>query len=329
MKKIMNRVDDFLSESLAGFATAHGDVVTLSRDPVFVRRRAVTQGKVALISGGGSGHEPLHAGFVGYGMLDAACPGQVFTSPTPDQMLAAADAVDTGAGVLFVVKNYSGDVMNFEMAAEMCEGRSATILVNDDVAVENSSHTTGRRGVAGTVIVEKVVGSLAEAGGDLAECRALGERVIGRTASMGVAFTSCIVPAAGSATFRVGDDEMEVGVGIHGEPGRRRAPFAPADAICDELLATIIDELAPPPGAEALVLVNGLGGTPLAELYLLFNCARQWLERKRVRVARSLIGNVTTALEMAGASLTVCLLDDEIVRHWDTPVHTPALRWGV
>jgi dihydroxyacetone kinase-like protein len=329
MKKIMNRVDDFLSESLAGFATAHGDVVTLNRDPVFVHRRAVTEGKVALISGGGSGHEPLHAGFVGYGMLDAACPGQVFTSPTPDQMLAAAGAVDTGAGVLFVVKNYSGDVMTFEMAAEMCDARSATILVNDDVAVENSSHTTGRRGVAGTVIVEKVVGSLAEAGGDLAQCTALGERVVARTASMGVAFTSCIVPAAGTATFRVGDNEMEVGVGIHGEPGRRRAPFASADAICDELLATIVDELAPAPGTDVLVLVNGLGGTPLAELYLLFNCARQWLERKRVRVARSLIGNVTTALEMAGASLTVCLLDDEIMRHWDTPVHTPALRWGV
>jgi dihydroxyacetone kinase-like protein len=329
MKKIMNRVDDFLSESLAGFATAHGDVVMLNREPVFVRRRGVSKGKVALISGGGSGHEPLHAGFVGYGMLDAACPGQVFTSPTPDQMLAAAHAVDTGAGVLFVVKNYSGDLMNFEMAAEMCDARNATIVVNDDVAVEDSSFTTGRRGVAGTVIVEKVVGSFAEAGGDLAQCKALGERVIARTASMGVALTSCIVPAAGTATFRVAEDEMEVGVGIHGEPGRRRARFATADAICDELLDTIIADLEPAPGAEVLVLVNGLGGTPLAELYLLYNCARQWLERRGLRVARSLIGNVTTALEMAGASLTVCMLDDEIAHHWDTPVHTPALRWGV
>jgi len=329
MKKIMNRVDDFLSESLAGFATAHADVVALNREPVFVRRRAVSRGKVALISGGGSGHEPLHAGFVGYGMLDAACPGQVFTSPTPDQMLAAAQAVDTGAGVLFVVKNYSGDLMNFEMAAEMCDARNATIVVNDDVAVEDSSFTTGRRGVAGTVIVEKVVGSLAEAGGDLAQCKVLGERVIARTASMGVALTSCIVPAAGTATFRVADDEMEVGVGIHGEPGRRRARFGTADAICDELLDTILADLEPAPGAEVLVLVNGLGGTPLAELYLLFNCARQWLERRGLRVARSLIGNVTTALEMAGASLTVCVLDEEIAHHWDTPVHTPALRWGV
>jgi len=328
VKKMMNRVDNFLSESLAGFATAHSDVVTLNSEPVFVRRRTLTPGKVALISGGGSGHEPLHAGFVGYGMLDAACPGQVFTSPTPDQMIAAAQAADTGAGVLFVVKNYSGDLMNFEMAAEMCDSVNATVLVNDDVAVENSSHTTGRRGVAGTVIVEKVVGSLAESGADLAQCKALGNRVIARTASMGVAFSSCIVPAAGTATFCLGDDEMEVGVGIHGEPGRRRARLASADAICGELLETIVGELEPGPGAELLVLVNGLGGTPLAELYLLFNSARQWLERKGLRIARSLIGNVTTSLEMAGASLTLCVLDDEIKGHWDAPVHTPALRWG-
>jgi dihydroxyacetone kinase-like protein len=261
-------------------------------------------------------------------MLDAACPGQVFTSPTPDQMIAAAQAADTGAGVLFVVKNYSGDVMNFEMAAEMCETHNAMVLVNDDVAVENSSHTTGRRGVAGTVIVEKVVGSLAETGADLEQCKALANRVIGRTASMGVAFTSCIVPAAGTATFRVGDDEMEVGVGIHGEPGRRRAHLGSADAICGELLETIVEDLAPEKGAELLVLVNGLGGTPLGELYLLFNSTRQWLEGKGFRIARSLIGNVTTSLEMAGASLTLCVLDDEIKRHWDSPVHTPALRWG-
>jgi phosphoenolpyruvate---glycerone phosphotransferase subunit DhaK len=328
VKKIMNRVDDFLSESLAGFATAHSDVVTLNSEPIFVRRRQLTPGKVALISGGGSGHEPLHAGFVGYGMLDAACPGQVFTSPTPDQMLAAVEAADTGAGVLFIVKNYSGDVMNFEMASEMCDAKNAMLLVNDDVAVENSSHTTGRRGVAGTVIVEKVVGSLAETGADLERCRALGERVIERTASMGVAFTSCIVPAAGTATFRVGDDEMEVGVGIHGEPGRRRARLASADTIAGELLETIVDDLEPASGAELLLLVNGLGGTPLGELYLLFNSARQWLERKGLRIARSLIGNVTTSLEMAGASLTLCVLDDEIKRHWDSPVRTPALRWG-
>jgi len=328
MKKIMNRVDDFLSESLAGFATVHSDLVMLNTEPIFLRRKSLTQGKVALISGGGSGHEPLHAGFVGYGMLDAACPGQVFTSPTPDQMLAAVETAQTGAGVLFIVKNYSGDVMNFEMAAEMCDTDNAMIVVNDDVAVENSSHTTGRRGVAGTVIVEKVVGSLAETGASLEQCRHLGERVIQRTASMGVAFTSCIVPAAGTTTFQVGDDEMEVGVGIHGEPGRRRAKLASAQAICSELLETIVDDLEPAKGSGVLVLVNGLGGTPLGELYLLFNSARQWLESRGLRVARSFVGNVTTALEMAGASLTLCVLDDEIARHWDAPVRTPALRWG-
>ena len=328
MKKLINDVETLLTESLDGFAAAHSDIVTLGDEGRFVRRSELKKGKVALISGGGSGHEPLHAGFVGHGMLDAACPGQVFTSPTPDQMLAAAQAADTGAGVLFIVKNYSGDVMNFEMAAEMCDARNAMVLVNDDVAVENSSHTTGRRGVAGTVIVEKVVGSLAETGADLAQCKAFGDRVAKRTGSMGVAFTSCIVPAAGTTTFRLGDDEMEVGVGIHGEPGRRRAKLASADAISSELLESIVDDLEPARDAELLVLVNGLGGTPLGELYLLFNSARQWLERKGLRVARSLIGNVTTSLEMAGASLTLCVLDDEIRRHWDTPVRTPALRWG-
>src|SRR5690348_12333590 len=286
MKKLINRTETLLDESFAGFAAAHADIVTLGKERKFVRRRDLKRGKVALISGGGSGHEPLHAGFVGYGMLDAACPGQVFTSPTPDQMLAAAEAADTGAGVLFIVKNYSGDVMNFEMAAEMCDADNATVLVNDDVAVENSSHTTGRRGVAGTVIVEKVVGSLAETGADLGQCRILGDRVVGRAASMGVAFTSCIVPAAGTTTFKVGDDEMEVGVGIHGEPGRRRAKLASAEAICGELLETILGDLKPAKGADVLLLVNGLGGTPLGELYLLFNSARRWLERRGLRVAR-------------------------------------------
>ena len=328
MKKLINQVDDVLTESLDGFAAAHADIVKLGAERKFVQRKSIKPGTVALISGGGSGHEPLHAGFVGHGMLDAACPGQVFTSPTPDQMLAAVETTQTGAGVLFIVKNYSGDVMNFEMAAEMCDTANAMIVVNDDVAVENSSHTTGRRGVAGTVIVEKVVGSLAETGASLEQCRHLGERVIQRTASMGVAFTSCIVPAAGTTTFRVGDDEMEVGVGIHGEPGRRRAKLASAQAICSELLETIVDDLEPAKGSGVLVLVNGLGGTPLGELYLLFNSARQWLERRGLRVARSFVGNVTTALEMAGASLTLCVLDDEIARHWDAPVRTPALRWG-
>ena len=329
MKKFINRVDDFLTESLAGFAAAHGDLVVLNSDPVFVRRRDLKPGKVALVSGGGSGHEPLHSGFVGYGMLDAACPGQVFTSPTPDQMMAAAKAVDTGQGVLFIVKNYSGDVMNFEMASEMSEVQNAMVLINDDVAVENSSYTTGRRGEAGTLVVEKLFGSMAEIGAKLDACKAFGERINKRTASMGVAFTSCTVPAAGTSTFKIGDDEIEVGVGIHGEPGRRRARMAAADAIAGELLTAIVDDLKPQAGAQLLVLVNGLGGTPLGELYLLFNSTRLWLQQRDLHVARPLVGSLTTSLEMAGASITLCVLDDEMTAHWDSPVHAPGLRWGM
>src|SRR4051794_30155067 len=323
----MNRVDDFLSESLAGFATAHSDVVTLNSEPVFVRRRQLTPGKVALISGGGSGHEPLHAGFVGYGMLDAACPGQVFTSPTPDQMLAAAQAADSGAGVLFIVKNYEGDVMNFEMATEMHEGRHATVLTNDDVAVEDSTYTTGRRGVAGTVVVEKVVGAAAERGADLETLKALGGRVNGRTRSMGVALTSCTVPAAGRPTFDLGEGEMEMGVGIHGEPGRRRVPLASADDIAPEMLGAINGDLGTKPGEEVLLFVNGFGGTPLMELHLMYDAARRVLDGKGLPVARSLVGSYCTSLEMAGCSLTVTALDDELRDLWDAPVRTAALRW--
>jgi len=329
MKKFINQVDDFLAESLAGFAAAHSDLVVLNQEPVFVRRKTLKPGKVALISGGGSGHEPLHSGFVGYGMLDAACPGQVFTSPTPDQMMAAANAVDTGAGALFIVKNYSGDVMNFEMASEMSDLPNARVLINDDVAVENSSYTTGRRGVAGAVIVEKLVGSLAESGADLEQCKAFGDRINKHTATMGVAFSSCTVPAAGTLTFKIGDDEIEVGVGIHGEPGRRRARFAAADAIAEELLRAIVADLKPKADAELLVLINGLGGTPLGELYLLFNSTRLWLQERALKIARVQVGSLTTSLEMAGASITLCVLDEEMTRHWDSPVHTPSLRWGL
>jgi dihydroxyacetone kinase-like protein len=329
MKKFINQVDDFLAESLAGFAAAHSDLVVLNQEPVFVRRKTLKPGKVALISGGGSGHEPLHSGFVGYGMLDAACPGQVFTSPTPDQMMAAAKAVDTGAGALFIVKNYSGDVMNFEMASEMSDLPNAMVLINDDVAVENSSYTTGRRGVAGAVIVEKLVGSIAESGADLEQCKAFGDRINKHTASMGVAFSSCTVPAAGTLTFKIGDDEIEVGVGIHGEPGRRRARFAAADAIAGELLRAIVADLKPKADAELLVLINGLGGTPLGELYLLFNSTRLWLQERALKIARVQVGSLTTSLEMAGASITLCVLDEEMSRHWDSPVHTPSLRWGL
>ena len=327
MKKLINSVDTVLSESLDGFAAAHADLVTLGEDRKFVRRRVLKPGKPALVSGGGSGHEPLHAGFVGLGMLDAACPGQVFTSPTPDQMIAALEAVDTGGGALFIVKNYEGDVMNFEMASEMYEGSHATVVTNDDVAVEDSTWTTGRRGVAGTVVVEKMVGAAAEAGADLATLQALGTRVNACTRSMGVALTSCTVPAAGRPTFELSEDEMEVGVGIHGEPGRRRVKLQAADAIAEEMVGTIVADLAPAAGDEVLLLVNGFGATPAMELYLMYGTARCLLEGKGLKVTRSLVGNWCTSLDMAGCSLTVTALDDELKALWDAPVHTAALRW--
>ena len=329
MKKFLNNVDNLLAESLTGFGAAHADLVKVHLDPNYVVRAKKAQNKVALISGGGSGHEPLHTGYIGHGMLDAACPGHVFTSPSPDQMLAAAEEAHADRGVLFIVKNYAGDVMNFEMAAEMLPFENATVLTSDDVAVENSTYTTGRRGVAGTVIVEKVVGSLAETGADLAACKALGDKVNKRTGSMGVALTSCTVPAAGRPTFDIGDNELEMGVGIHGEPGRRREAMRPADAIVADLVGAILEDLKPNNGAEALLMINGFAATPLMELYLLYNSAAQLLKQRGVNVTRSLVGNYTTALDMAGASVTVCLLDDEIRKHWDSPVHTPALRWGM
>lgn len=328
MKKFINHVDDLLVESLSGFASAHRDIVSLNLDPNYLARAKKAENKVALISGGGSGHEPLHSGFIGYGMLDAACPGHVFTSPTPDQMLAAAEAVESGKGVLFIVKNYAGDVMNFEMAAEMLPFEHATVITSDDVAVENSTYTTGRRGVAGTVIVEKVVGSLAETGADLAACKALGDCVNSRTASMGVALTSCTVPAAGRPTFDIEPHELEMGVGIHGEPGRRRESMRSADEIVADLVHAIVEDLKPESGSEALLMVNGFTGTPLMELYLIYNSAEKLLKQRGITVTRSLVGDYTTSLEMAGASITVCLLDDEIRKHWDSPVHTAALRWG-
>ena len=293
----------------------------------FVRRAQLTPNKVALISGGGSGHEPLHAGFVGYGMLDAACPGEVFTSPTPDQMVAAAEAVDGGAGVLFIVKNYSGDRMNFEMAAEIVDGPVETVITDDDVAVETSTFSAGRRGVAGTLVVEKIVGAAAEAGRDLASLKRLGERVNARTRSMGVALTSCTVPAVGRPTFQLGEADMEMGVGIHGEPGRRRVPLAPADRIAEELVGAIAGDLADIRG-EALLLVNGFGGTPMMELYLMYNAARTELEKRGARVIRSLVGNYVTSLDMAGCSVTISMLDEELAPLWDASVETPSLRWG-
>ena len=328
MKKLINGTETVLEESLDGFAAAHADILLLGAERKFVRRRALKPGKVALISGGGSGHEPLHAGFVGLGMLDAACPGQVFTSPTPDQMIEAAEAVDTGAGILFIVKNYEGDVMNFTMAAEMAGREVASIVTNDDVAVENSSFTTGRRGVAGTLIVEKIVGAAAETASPLAALQALGDDVNARTRSMGVALTPCTVPAAGRPNFTLEDNEMEMGVGIHGEPGRRRVPLASADAIADELLGAILADLSLRPGSEVLLLVNGFGATPLIELYLMVNSARRILDAKGITATRFLTGSYVTSLDMAGASVTVSVLDDATKALWDAPVHTAALRWG-
>ena len=327
MKKLINAPETVLGESLDGFAAAHADIVVLGEGRQFVRRKVLKPGKVGIVSGGGSGHEPLHAGFVGYGMLDAACPGQVFTSPTPDQMIGAAEAVDGGAGILFIVKNYEGDVMNFDMAAEMAGREIVKVVTDDDVAVETSTYSTGRRGVAGTLVVEKIVGAAAEKGADLATLKALGDRVNGRTRSMGVALTSCTVPAAGKPTFTLGDDEMEMGVGIHGEPGRRRVKLASADAIADEMVAAIVGDL--PGKGDALVLLNGFGGTPMMELYVMFNATRSRLEKRGVKVRRSLVGSYVTSLEMAGCSLTVSLLDDEAAALWDAPVHTAALRWGM
>jgi phosphoenolpyruvate---glycerone phosphotransferase subunit DhaK len=326
VKKLMNAVDAILTESLRGFGAAHAGIVSVSLDPKLVTRRTPRRDKVALISGGGSGHEPLHAGYVGTGMLDAACPGEVFTSPTPDQMLAAAEAVAGEAGVLWIVKNYAGDVMNFEMAAEMFGGPSATVLVNDDVAVESSLHSQGRRGVAATVVVEKIVGAAAERGDGLERLQALGERVNAASGSMGVALTSCTVPAAGSPTFVLGEDEVEMGIGIHGEPGRRRVPLQPADAIAAELVDAICDELKP--GADPLLLlVNGMGGTPLMELYLMYDAALRHAQARGLTVARGLVGNYCTSLEMAGTSVSLTRLDPETMALWDAPVHTAALRW--
>ncbi|MCA3251495.1 MAG: dihydroxyacetone kinase subunit DhaK [Rubrivivax sp.] len=327
MKKFVNAIDQLIPQSLAGFAAAHADIVELGAEGKFVRRRRLQPGKVALVSGGGSGHEPLHAGFVGRGMLDAACPGQVFTSPTPDQMAEAAAAVDTGAGVLYIVKNYEGDVMNFEMAAEMAAGRVARVLTDDDVAVEKSTWSTGRRGVAGTLVVERIVGAAAEAGADLEACRALGQRVNDATRSIGVALTSCTVPAAGKPTFELGEAEMEFGVGIHGEPGRRRVPLAGATEIAREMAAAICTDFAGRRGP-ALLLVNGFGGTPAIELYLMYDELRRAFEAEGFAVARSLVGSYVTSLEMAGCSATLTLLDDQSTALWDAPVHTAALRWG-
>lgn len=332
MKKLINDTANVVTETLKGFAAANAELVTVHLDPDYVvRADAPVSGKVGLVSGGGSGHEPLHAGFVGLGMLDAAVPGAVFTSPTPDPILEATKAVDGGAGVLHIVKNYTGDVLNFETAAEMAEMEDIkvkAVVVNDDVAVEDSTWTAGRRGVAGTVLVEKIAGAAAERGDDLDAVTAVAEKVIGQVRSMGVALTACTVPHAGKPSFDLGDDEVEIGIGIHGEPGRHRIPMAPADAITDQLIDPIMADLKLD-GDDVLLFVNGMGGTPESELYIVYHHARERLEAAGLTVTRSLVGNYITSLEMQGCSLTVLKLDDELTALWDAPVNTVALRRGV
>ncbi len=333
VKKFLNDPADVVPESLAGLGAAHPDLVRIDlENQIVLRKDAPVSGKVALVSGGGSGHEPLHGGFVGLGMLDAACPGAVFTSPVPDQMLAATKAVDGGAGAVHIVKNYTGDVMNFRLAAELAEDEGIqveSVLTNDDVAVEDSLYTAGRRGTGVTVLVEKIAGAKAEAGGSLAEVTAVARKVNAQGRSFGVALNSCATPAAGSPTFDIGPDEMEFGVGIHGEPGRRREKIRPVAQIVEEMADAIIGDLSPRSGANLLAFVNGLGGTPLIELYLVYNELAKQLERHSLRATRSLVGNYITSLEMAGVSITLLALDDELTGLWDAPVHTPALRWGV
>ncbi|NUS71788.1 MAG: dihydroxyacetone kinase subunit DhaK [Corynebacteriales bacterium] len=332
MKKIINDPNTVVQDSLRGFAAAHADLVQVHYDPDFVTRVTPKTGKVGVISGGGSGHEPLHAGFVGTGMLDAAVPGAVFTSPTPDPILAATQAADSGAGVLHIVKNYTGDVLNFETAAELASAEGVevrAVIVDDDVAVKDSLYTAGRRGVGGTVLLEKIVGSAAERGDDLLAVTELAERVNANVRSMGAALSSCTVPHAGKPTFELADNEIEIGIGIHGEPGRQRVNLVPADELVPMLLDPIVDDLPFASGDNVLLFVNGMGGTPLIELYLAYGIAEKQLADRGITVERRLVGNYITSLEMQGFSISVLKLDDELRELWDAPVNTPALRWGV
>ena len=331
MKKLINTPDSVLSDALAGIAAAHPGLNVDLQARIITRAGGPSVGRVALISGGGSGHEPLHGGFVGTGMLHAACPGEVFTSPVPDQMVAAAQAVDGGAGVVFIVKNYTGDVLNFEMAADLVGDDGievATVLVDDDVAVKDSTWTAGRRGTGATVFVEKIAGALAEQGADLAQVAEVGRRVNAASRSFAVALTACTPPAAGKPGFDLAEDEMEVGVGIHGEPGRSREKLEPASAIVARSLDAIFADQPLAAGDETIVMVNGLGGTPLIELYIAYAEVAAYFAERGVRIARNLVGNYITSLEMAGVSLTVCKADEQMLALWDAPVNTPALRWG-
>jgi phosphoenolpyruvate---glycerone phosphotransferase subunit DhaK len=330
MKKLIGDLDDVVLDALRGMAAAHPSLRVDLDQRIIVRADAPRTGKVGLVSGGGSGHEPLHGGFVGYGMLDAACPGEVFTSPVPDQILAATTAASGGAGVVHIVKNYTGDVLNFQMAAELAEDEDVEVVpvvIDDDVAVQDSTFTAGRRGTGATLFAEKTAGALAEAGGSLQDVAAVAREVNERTRSFGVALTACTVPAAGRPTFELGDDEMELGIGIHGEPGRERTKLRPAPEIVDVALSAINDDM-PLSGSEVLVMVNGMGGTPLMELYIAYAAAAEWLGGHGVTVARSLVGNHVTSLEMAGVMVSVLRLTPQLTELWDAPVETPGLRWG-
>jgi len=333
MKKLINDPQDAMRDSLAGFAEAHADILKVSFDPVYVvRADAPVAGKVSIISGGGSGHEPMHGGFVGKGMLDAACPGQVFTSPSPDQMEAATRAVDGGAGVLHIVKNYTGDVMNFEMAAELCQAggiQVESVVINDDVAVQDSLYTAGRRGTGTTVLAEKICGAAAARGHDLARVAALCRKVNQNGRSMGMALTPCTVPAAGKPGFQLGEGEIEMGVGIHGEPGRERMPLKPASELAAYMTDAIVSDLPFREGDRVIAMVSGLGGTPPLELYVMYGELEKILRAKKIAISRRLIGNYITSLDMAGCSITLLKADDELLALWDDPVLTPALRWGI
>ena len=331
MKKLINDPEDVLQDALAGVAAAHGDRVRVVMDPPqIVRADAPVKGKVGIVSGGGSGHEPMHGGLVGPGMLDAACPGAVFTSPTPDQMMEATKAVDGGAGVLHIVKNYTGDVLNFEMAAELAKGEGTeveAVVIDDDVAVKDSLYTAGRRGVGATVLAEKICGAAAESGSSLAEVAELCRKVNGQARSMGMALTPCVNPAAGVPSFELADDEMEIGIGIHGEPGRERMKVEPAAGIVKRLTEPILEDLPFSDGDEVLAFVNGMGGTPLIELYVVYGELEKLLSGRGITITRRLIGDYITSLEMAGCSITLLKLDDELTKLWDAPVDTAALRW--
>jgi dihydroxyacetone kinase-like protein len=332
MKKLINDPENIVLESLEGLSAAFPDLIKLHTNPIFITRAdGPVGGKVATLSGGGSGHEPMHGGFVGRGMLDAACPGAVFTSPTPDQMLEATKAVNGGKGVLHIVKNYTGDVLNFEMAAELARAEGIdveAVVIDDDVAVKDSTWTAGRRGVGTTVLAEKICGAAAEGGRSLVEVADLCRKVNANGRSMGMALTSCVVPHAGKPTFDLGSDEMEIGIGIHGEPGRHRMKIKTADEITELLVTPILEDLPYKSGDSVLLFVNGMGGTPLLELFVVYRKAHAILSGAGIKVVRNLVGPYITSLEMAGASITILKLDDDLVKLWDAPVLTPALRWG-